>query len=209
MSPYFSGILLSYAAAVLGLMSPGPNILAVIGTSMGVNRKAGISLALGVSAGALLWGLLTGAGLTALLTAYAPAITVIKVVGGIYLLWLAFKAFRAAASGKGIQVVSLSATQRPIRYFLRGLTVQMTNPKAALTWIAIMSLGLQGGAPWWVGVTIVLGIAVLSLIGHLLYALAFSTQRMVTVYRRAQRWIEAALGAFFSFAGIKLLTSEI
>ena len=148
MSPYFSGILLSYAAAVFGLMSPGPNILAVVGTSMGVNRKAGISLALGVSAGALLWGLLTGAGLRALLTAYAPAITVIKVVGGIYLLWLAFKAFRAAASGKGIQVVSPSATQRPIRYFLRGLTVQMTNPKAALTWIAIMSLGLQGGAPW-------------------------------------------------------------
>ena len=73
MSPYLSGILLSYAAAVLGLMSPGPNILAVIGTSMGVNRKAGISLALGVSAGALLWGLLTGAGLTALLTAYASA----------------------------------------------------------------------------------------------------------------------------------------
>jgi amino acid exporter len=209
MSPYFSGILLSYAAAVLGLMSPGLNILAVIGTSMGVNRKAGISLALGVSAGALLWGLLTGAGLTALLTAYAPAITVIKVVGGIYLLWLAFKAFRAAASGKGIQVVSPSATQRPIRYFLLGLTVQMTNPKAALTWIAIMSLGLQSGAPWWVGATIVLGIAVLSLIGHLLYALAFSTQRMVTIYRRVQRWIEAALGAFFSFAGIKLLTSEI
>ena len=56
MSPYFSGILLSYAAAVLGLMSPGPNILAVVGTSMGVNRKADISLALGVSAGALLWG---------------------------------------------------------------------------------------------------------------------------------------------------------
>jgi hypothetical protein len=73
MSPYLSGILLSHAAAVLGLMSPGPNILAVIGTSMGVNRKAGISLALGVSAGALLWGLLTGAGLTALLTAYASA----------------------------------------------------------------------------------------------------------------------------------------
>jgi threonine/homoserine/homoserine lactone efflux protein len=85
----------------------------------------------------------------------------------------------------------------------------MTNPKAALTWIAIMPLGLQGGAPWWVGATIVLGIAVLSLIGHLLHALAFSTQRMVTIYRRARRWIEAGLGAFFFFAGIKLLPSKI
>jgi amino acid exporter len=209
MSPYLSGILLSYAAAMLGLMSPGPNILAVIGTSMGVNRKAGISLALGVSAGALLWGLLTGAGLTVLLAAYASTINVIKVIGGFYLLWLAFKAFRAAASAKETRVVSPSANQRPMRYFLRGLVVQITNPKAALTWIAIMSLGLQRGAPWWVGAAIVLGIAVLSLVGHLLYALAFSTQRMITIYRRARRWIEAGLGAFFCFAGVKLLISRI
>src|ERR1700722_11956374 len=34
-SPYLPGILLVYAACFLGLMSPGPNILSVIGTSMG------------------------------------------------------------------------------------------------------------------------------------------------------------------------------
>lgn len=32
-------------------------------------------------------------------------------------------------------------------YFLRGLTIQMTNPKAVLAWIAIVSLGLQPEAP--------------------------------------------------------------
>jgi len=41
-----------------------------------------------------------------------------------------------------------------------------------------------------------------------MYAVAFSTPPMVAAYRRARRWIDAALGMFFSFAGYKILTSQ-
>lgn len=84
----------------------------------------------------------------------------------------------------------------------------MTNPKAALTWIAIISLGLQPGAPLWVGAVIVLGTFALSILLHVLYALAFSTPVMPRIYARARRGIQATLGAFFAFAGLKLLTSR-
>ena len=84
----------------------------------------------------------------------------------------------------------------------------MTNPKAALTWFAITSLGVQEDAPRWVAVAIVLGTTILSVAGHLLYALAVSTQRAVSAYRRAKRWIEFALGSFFGFAGVTLLTNR-
>ncbi|MFK4259937.1 LysE family transporter, partial [Agrobacterium tumefaciens] len=85
----------------------------------------------------------------------------------------------------------------------------MTNPKAALAWVAIVSLGLQQEAPAWVGVVIVAGTSLLSLIVHLLYALAFSTQPMIRIYAKARRAIQATLGVFFAFAGIKLLTSRL
>jgi len=39
-------------------------------------------------------------------------------------------------------------------------------------------------------------------------ALAFSMDRWSAFYGKARRWIEACLGAFFCFAGIKLLTSR-
>ena len=55
LSAYVPGILLAYTAVMLALMSPGPNILAVIGTSMGVGRRQGIALALGVACGTFLW----------------------------------------------------------------------------------------------------------------------------------------------------------
>lgn len=68
---------LAFGAFALGMLSPGPNILSVIGTSMAVNRKAGIALAMGVSAGSFLWGSMTAIGLTALITAYASVLVAI------------------------------------------------------------------------------------------------------------------------------------
>lgn len=205
---YLPGILLALTAVMLALMSPGPNILAVIGTSMGAGRKYGVALALGVAAGSFCWALLTVAGLTALLTAYAEVITAIKIAGGCYLLWLGYKSLRSAASAKAVQTTNLGVTVRPGVYFFRGLTVQMTNPKAALAMIAIVSLGVHADAPLWVGVTLVFGITFLSLTGHLMYAYAFSTRPVVALYVKARWWIETALGAFFCFAGVKLLTDR-
>ena len=210
LSLYLPGIILAYSAFLLAIASPGPNVLAVIGTSMGVGRSSGIALALGVAAGSLAWGILTAGGLSALIASYASALVVIKIAGGFYLLWLAYKAFRSAASSHEIEATTLAGSiHNPRQYFTRGFTIQMTNPKAALAWIAIMSLGLQANAPIWVAVSIVVGTALLSVIIHCIYAVAFSPSVMVRLYTRARRWIQAALGAFFAFAGIRLLTSRL
>lgn len=206
---YLPGILLAYSAFLLGIASPGPNVLAVIGTSMSAGRPSGIALALGVATGSLSWALLTVLGLSALLATYSAALAMIKIVGGCYLIWLAFKSFRSAASRKDLAVKTLAGnTRSPAGYFLRGYLIQMTNPKAALTWIAIVSLGLQEGAPLWVGFVIVLGTFILSILAHTLYALAFSTPAMVRLYGHARRKIQVLLGGFFAFAGARLLTSS-
>lgn len=204
---YLPGILLAYAACLVGLASPGPNVLAVLGISMGQGRRAGIALALGIAGGSALWALMTAAGLSALLVSYAAALTVIKLAGGLYLLWLAFKAFRAAASSQTI-AITVDRQRSTRAYLLRGLAIRITNPKAVLAWTAIMSLGLQHDAPLWVVVAIVVGTRTLSLAIHFFYAVAFSTPTMVRIYGRARRTIQATLGVFFGCAGIRLLTSR-
>jgi threonine/homoserine/homoserine lactone efflux protein len=194
---------------MIGLASPGPNILAVIGTSMGVGRASGMALALGIAVGSLSWGLLTLIGLSALLKTYAYSLIVIKVFGGAYLLFLAYKAFKSAASKHDLEAKALEGgAKTAFGYALRGFIIQMTNPKAALIWIAIISLGLAHEAPLWVGLIIVIGAFLLSLIAHQLYAFAFSTNVMVRLYSKARRSIQAGLGTFFALAGLKLLTSK-
>jgi threonine/homoserine/homoserine lactone efflux protein len=209
LTPYLPGILMAYAAFMLGIFSPGPNILAVIGTSMSIGRRRGVFLALGIASGSLCWAMLTVAGLSTLLNVYAGALVAIKVLGGCYLLWLGFKALRSAASSREVLPAAERSGDGDLRYWFRGLSVQMTNPKAALSWIAIMSLGFHPDAPWWVAAVIVVGTTLLSVLMHLAYALAFSTARMVRYYRAARRWIQTAFGLFFCFAGIRLLTSRL
>ncbi|MBL4627703.1 MAG: LysE family transporter, partial [Roseicyclus sp.] len=108
-----------------------------------------------------------------------------------------------------IEAIELAGGRRtPWGYLRRGYVIQMTNPKAALAWIAIISLGLQNGAPVWVGAAIVLGTFALSISIHLFYAVAFSTPVMVRLYGRARRGIQGVLGTFFAYAGIRLLTDR-
>ncbi len=204
---YLPGVLLSLSAVTLALMSPGPNIMAVIGTSMSVGRKQGIALALGVASGTFLWVSFAVLGFTAVISQYAIVMMALKILGGLYLLWLGFKAFRSAASHNDMSANAIRLNGSSA-YFKRGLTVQMTNPKAALATLAIVSIGVHAGAPVWVGSSIVIGATLLSIGGHIMYAIAFSTKPMVALYARARRFIEAALGAFFCTMGIKLLSDR-
>jgi len=175
---------------------------------MSNGRAHGAALAMGVAFGSFLWATIAVLGLTALLTAYAGIVTAIKVVGGCYLFWLGYKSFKSAYTSKNIQAENRGSEQSKRAYFLRGLTVQMTNPKAALAMTAIVAIGIKSDAPVWASVVLVLGISLLSVVGHLIYAFAFSTQTVVKIYVKARRWVETALGAFFCFAGLKLLTDR-
>lgn len=206
---YLPGILLAYGATLLGLLSPGPNMLAVMGTSMRVGRPAGRALALGIGSGALIWSSLAWAGLATVLTLYASVMVFIKIAGGGYLLFLAFKAFRSAATARELAIREEKGASGPLDWFRRGLAVQMTNPKAVFAWIAIMSLGLKAHAPWYVGAVVLCGAVTMSFTFHQLFAIAFSTAPAIQFYARARRFIEAGLGTFFCFAGYKLMTARI
>ncbi len=203
MSDAASSLLLALGIFSVGFISIGPNILAIIGTSMNRGRRQGVRLALGVGTGSGVWAILTVTGLTALITAYAELVTVLKIFGAGYLIWLAFRAFRSAAT-PAIDLKPKLATGRHL--YWHGLLIQMTNPKAALHWVAIVGLGLGPDAPLWVGATLVVTTTALSLIAHVAYAVTFSTQPVVVFYCRARRWIEAGLGVFFAFAAFKVAT---
>jgi amino acid exporter len=205
LNEHLSGLFLAIGIFSVGFAVIGPNILAIIGTSMKRGRHHGMALALGVGVGSGIWATLTVSGMTALMSAYAEVMTVLRVFGVIYLLWLAFKAFRAAATvDVEIDVKALASGN----LFLRGLAIQMTNPKAALQWIAIVSIVLGHNAPLWVGAALVASATTLSIAGHLAYAVTFSTRPVIAFYARARRWIEGVFGVFFTFAAFKIATYQ-
>lgn len=205
---YLSDIALAVGAFCVGIASPGPNVMAILATSLSQGRAAGRATAMGVATGSFLWATMTALGLSAVLATYASALIVIKVLGGLYLGWLAVRALRSAVSPNRAVPSVVGPQESTRRHYRRGLMIQMSNPKAVLVWIAIISIGLDEGAPIWVAAAIVATTTLLSVVIHAAYAQAFSSRRMIVVYGRARRGIDATFGALFGVAAVKLLLTS-
>ncbi|HYE49506.1 MAG TPA: LysE family transporter [Azospirillaceae bacterium] len=204
---HLPGVLMAWAAFVLATVSPGPALLATLGTSMASGRRAGLLLGLGIVAGSCSWAVLTAAGLSALLAGMPGALELIRAGGGLYLAWLAAKALRSAAAPAALAAGAAAPGRGGAGWFLKGWAIQIANPKAILAWIAIISLGLKPGAPGWVAPLIIAGTSSFGVLFYCLAAAAFSSPAVLAAYGRARRWIDAALGAFFAAAAVKLLAS--
>jgi threonine/homoserine/homoserine lactone efflux protein len=204
-------IVAAYLVYLVAVISPGPAIMAIVSTSISDGRRAGLAMAAGVFAGSFTWAMAASIGLAALLTQYAGFLQMVKIAGGLYLLYLAAKALRSA-SRKDEHI--LPATGNPEkrglrRIFLLGYAIHLTNPKAIFAWVAIISLGLPANASAQAVAFIVGGCLLTGMTVFTGYAILFSTARAFRVYRAARRGIDATLGVLFAAAGIKLLTSRI
>lgn len=203
-------LLIVFTAYIIAAGSPGPSNMRIMGVAMNDGRKAGLAIASGVVSGSIFWGLMAASGVSAILKTYPGAIVGLQIFGGLYLLFLAFKAARAAsAPDRPVSLDSDRVVPTMGALYRRGLLMHLMNPKSILAWIALMTLGLGSQASTTGVVIILAGCAILSVTIFCGYAIVFSTGPMVRLYRRARRWIEGVLALSFGFAGLKLLLSRI
>jgi threonine/homoserine/homoserine lactone efflux protein len=203
-----ANVLLAYTAYFVGTASPGPSNLAIMSLAMGSGRKAAFGFALGVMSGSFSWALLATLGLSALLATYSQLLVAIRIAGGLYLLWLAWKSARSALTPHK-PMAEIARTPEPFRrLYVRGLLLHLTNPKAILVWLSIVSLAVpsSGGASH--TLTVVLGCMGIGVFVFSSYAVLFSTAIARRVYGSIRRWLDGSLAVVFSVAGLKLLTSR-
>lgn len=206
--PYIPGFLAAYAILLVGAASPGPSVAMLIGVATNEGRLPAMTATLGIAVGSATINLLTMLGVGLLLSQAAWAMTMLRLVGAAYLLWLAWGAFQKSLHPPKF---ALRPTERRSlkRSFLVGYLLQVTNPKAIAFWLAIASIGAVEGAPLPIIALFVLGACAISFLCHGAWALALSAVSVRAAYLRMRRWIEAALGLFFCFAAYKLATSEV
>ncbi|MBD8757217.1 LysE family translocator [Pseudomonas sp. PvP001] len=200
-------LLLVFVTYIMGAASPGPSNMRIMSVAMHQGRRPALMLAAGVISGSFFWGSMAATGVSAVIVQYAEALIVLKVIGGAYLLFLASKACRSALTSNERFANELSSAPKASgwKLYQRGLLMHLTNPKAILSWIATMTLGLGPGATTSTVAIILAGCAVLSVTIFGGYAVVFSTAPMVRAYQKARRWIEGALAMVFAGAGLRLL----
>jgi threonine/homoserine/homoserine lactone efflux protein len=123
--------------ALVIIVVPGPSVLFIVGRALAVGRREALLTMLGNTLGAATMLFAVALGLGALIAASAIALTVVKLAGAAYLIYLGVHAFRtrkslaeALASG-----VKPGNTRRVLR---QGFLVGVTNAKTAVFFAAVL-----------------------------------------------------------------------
>ncbi|MHA7774761.1 LysE family translocator [Roseibium sp. M-1] len=194
-------------AALIATVSPGPATLALAGTSMGAGRKAGLSLASGITTGSLIWSIAAAAGLSAVMAANVWVLEILRYFGAGYLLFLAWKSARSALAAKGVKPKQMQGSYRTL--YLKGLALHLTNPKAILFFGSLYSIGVPASASPLQLALVVAVVGVQSFVLFHAYALLFSVPVFNRGYLKLRRWFEAAFSIGFGLAGLKVMTAKL
>ncbi|PJM74230.1 lysine transporter LysE [Bifidobacterium primatium] len=213
-------------ALVAGSMAlvPGLDMMMVLHETINTSRRRGIAAAWGISCGVLVWAVAAAVGLAALINAFPMAYDAIRVVGGLYLFYLAFSMARKKKSNSDDMIVKEIDTDADARHranvsretslresptfgdcaqsFFRGFLTDFFNPKIGVFYIAIIPQFLVSGVSnLQMGVSLGLihfveSILVLTTVS---YAAAFFAGRLRN--ERSQRILGLVSGAIMAVLG--------
>jgi threonine/homoserine/homoserine lactone efflux protein len=114
-------------ATVVALVTPGPDMLMVLGCGIRGGARAGLLATLGVVTGDALYIVAAAAGLAVLLTAFPVVFTVLRIAGAAYLVYLGVQIIRNRKRPQADPVASGGLSGR--RAFLNGAVSSMANPQ--------------------------------------------------------------------------------
>ncbi len=151
------------------LVVPGPAVLFIVARSTSQGMRAGLVSVLGVHSASVVHVIAAVAGLSAVIVVSSLAFTAVKVVGGVYLVFLGVKAIRSARR--------LNELTRPVikpekRLFVEAFVIALLNPKVAIFFLAFLPqfVSTDRGPVW--SQTLILGLTyiVLGLCSDGMYA---------------------------------------
>ena len=196
------------ATSAVVLAIPGPTILLVLSYSIAHGRPAALPLVAGVALGDSVAITLSLIGLGTLLAASAFWFTVIKWMGGLYLIYLGFLLLRGANKPMPLDAANTGETSAK-KLFGNAFVVTALNPKSIVFFIALLPQFISAGHAvlpqlWILGITFV----VLATIGATSYALFAASIRRFLSSRRAQQAYGYLGGGLLCGAGVWALSAK-
>ena len=143
--PDVSVILTIALAAFVLAITPGPDMALFVSRTMSHGKAHGFAAVLGTSTGIAVHTALVAFGISVLIVAAPTAFWVLKIVGALYLVWLAIQAVR---SGGGLLVARDNERQPSfLGSYMTGLAINLTNPKVALFFVTFLPQFVSASDP--------------------------------------------------------------
>ncbi|MEM8652591.1 MAG: LysE family transporter [Pseudomonadota bacterium] len=201
---YLTAILLLLPVHFAVMVSPGPNFVLLSTTALMVDRATAVQAAFGIATGSLIWMIAAALGISVILETLPVLGWVLKIVGGVYLIYLGIKLWRSAAK-KTDDVIS-EPNSSVIKGFRRGLLVNLTSPKSAAYFGSIFAAFLSNNMPIWVIVLLISAFFMVSIAWHVALAVVFSTETVRKPYTRFSSLINRVSGSVLILFGGRLIS---
>ncbi|XVQ09715.1 LysE family translocator [Spirillospora sp. CA-255316] len=195
------------AAGVLAMLTvvPGPDMAVVTKRAIASDRRDGLRTVGGIAAGLLIWGVLTVAGLAAVLAASATAYTIVKLAGAVYLVFLGVQSFVHSRRSRSVENVP-SATGSPWR---TGFVTNLLNPKIAVFYTGLLPTLAPSGLPPQAGMALlVLLHAALTLVWLGGYVMLLAKVRALFEKPAVRRAMDRVTGVVLIGFGVKVATTR-
>ncbi|MEU7025610.1 LysE family translocator [Streptomyces sp. NPDC046275] len=211
------------AAGVLALLTmvPGPDMAVVTRRAVAAGRRDGLLTVAGITSGLLVWGVLSVAGLAAVLAASATAYTVVKLAGAAYLVFLGVQALLAARRGGPAEPAPAHpaparpgspgnrSAAPPGHPWRTGLVSNVLNPKIAVFYTGLLpTLAPHGLSPHTGMALLVLLHAVLTVLWLSGYVLLLTKARAFFARAAVRRAMERITGVVLIGFGLKVATAQ-
>jgi len=195
--PDLSVVLAFALASVILAITPGPDMALQLSRALNYGRGHGVAAMLGAMAGVLVHTTLVALGISVLIIAAPPLFLALKIVGALYLLWLAYQAI---VNGGGLRIAE--AAKRPPtvwQSFVTGVGINLLNPKVVLFFVTFLPQFVDAHDPAATGKLFFLGGEFVLLSIPLGLATVMAADWLAAAFRRT-KWVERTLN--WSFAGI-------
>lgn len=205
-----ASVMLPYTVAVFILFAtPGPDMSLFLAKTLSGGRWAGIAAMAGALTGCLFHTLAAALGLSALIAASATAFTTLKVVGALYLVWLAIDAVR---NGSALTVKDeAKAEPNLFKTFLLGIGINLTNPKIVLFFITFLPQFVEATDPHAQGKLVFLGLYFVLFSVPLAILMILGAERLIETLKarpKIMRAIDYSFAGIFGFFALRILATQ-
>lgn len=190
---------------VAALLSPGANVLLVSQLAASDRGRSAVFAALGVTLGALLWATFAVLGVHAVFAAFPGLRLGLQILGGVYLLTVAFRLWRSRGPELGEPVPAVSMPTA----FRLGFLTNITNPKSALFFSSVFAAAFPADPSLALQVSAVAMIVINALGWHTLLAYLFSRPRVRAGYARSRSTANRVASSLLGALGVGLLVSTL
>ncbi len=190
-------------------VTPGPNTLLIMRYCLTAPRKVAIVAAAGTITGTLCWGLAGWLGINVLFQAAPFAFLALKIVGGLYLVWLGAKIFLDVRKARQVTDLAAAKIDIPLKTAYRmGLATNLANPKSALFVASLFAATMPAGTPFFYGLAAIAVMITVSTIYYTVLIGLITHRTVAAAYIKAKKKIDLGVGMVFVGFGTKLLLSQ-